>query len=148
MSSFIISKREYIKAAGLMYGVEDAKLHKHDYFLKHVHYWFTNCYLVNVKSFGYQYGDENIETDKNDYMDVFEVYKAKGRDIANCNGYGGIKNLGELRKHLTKFFECVLYQIEDEDCAEYASWLAFMCIDKLCETEVEDIEGWWGEIEI
>ena len=81
-------------------------------------------------------------------MDVFEEYKAKGRKIANCEGCGDVKNLGELRKRLTVFFQSVLYQIEDEDCAEYVAWVAFMCIKKLCETEIKDIEGWWGEIEI
>lgn len=147
MSSFIIDKVEYIKAAGLMYGIEDAKVHKHDYFLSHVRYYFCNCYALNVKSVNLQYGDNNAVDDR-EYMDVFEEYKAKGRRIANCEGCGDVKNLGALRKRLTKFFECVLYQIEDEDCAEYASWLAFMCIGKLCETEIEDIKGWWGEIEL
>ena len=127
MSSFIINKVEYIKAAGLMYGIEDAKVHKHDYFLKHIRYYFCNCYALNVKSVNLQYG-HNIAVDDGEYMDVFEEYKAKGRRIANCDGCGDVKNLGALRKRLTKFFECVLYQIEDEDCAEYASWLAFMCI--------------------
>ena len=147
MSSFIIKKVEYIKAAGLMYGIEDAKVRKHKYFLQHVRYYFCNCYALNVKSVNLQYGD-NVAVDDNEYMDVFEEYKAKGRKIADCEGCGDVKNLGELRKRLTIFFQSVLYQIEDEDCAEYVSWVAFMCIKKLCETEIEDIEGWWGEIEI
>lgn len=147
MSSFIIKKVEYIKAAGLMYGIEDAKFRKHNYFLQHVRYYFCNCYALNVKSVNLQYDDNNAVDDE-EYMDVFEEYKAKGRKIANCEGCGDVKNLGELRKRLTMFFQSVLYQIEDEDCAEYVSWVAFMCIKKLCETEIEDIEGWWGEIEL
>ena len=33
MSSFIIDKVEYVKAAGLMYGIESAKRDSHKYFM-------------------------------------------------------------------------------------------------------------------
>lgn len=147
MSSFIVDKVEFIKAAGLMYGIEDAKLHKHEYFLQHVRYYFVNAYKANVKSVNLQYGD-NVAEDKNEYSDVFELYKIKGGQIYNGNGNEGIKNIEQLRPKLVHFFRSVLYQIEDSDLNEYASWLFFMCACKLYENTLRNVEGWLGEVEI
>ena len=147
MSSFVINKTEYIKAAGLMYGIHDASHRKSEHFLNHVRYWFKNCYSLNVKSCNWQY-DEPVEEDTDEYSEIFEAYKDKGRKIAIGMGEGDVQNINDLRIRLMKFFACVLYQIEDEDCNEYAAWLAFICMEQLYAAEVEQINGWWGEIEI
>lgn len=59
MSSFILEKKEFIKAAGIMCGIEESKCDKHQYFIDNVKRRFEECYELNVDSFNEQYGDHN-----------------------------------------------------------------------------------------
>lgn len=87
MSSFIISKVEYVKAAGLMYGIESAKRDSHKYFLDVCRKEFEHVYALNVASVNEQYDHcEPIAPDENSYDDVFEAYCKKGELIGN-DGY-------------------------------------------------------------
>ena len=61
MSSFIVSKSEFIKAAGLMCGYEQAKgRDSHKWFIDHVREQFENAYRLNVMSVNEQYGDNEM----------------------------------------------------------------------------------------
>lgn len=57
MSSFIIGKKEFIKAAGLMCGYEEAKSDSHKWFIDNVRKEFEHAYALNVVSVNEQYGD-------------------------------------------------------------------------------------------
>ena len=43
MSSFILDKKEFIKAAGIMCGIEESKRDKHQYFINNVKRRFEEC---------------------------------------------------------------------------------------------------------
>ena len=116
MSSFVIDKQEYVKAAGLVSGiVEDKKVWLYDYeanrksepadFYKR----FVNCYEMNALSVMEQYEDNEPETDSNKYTDVFKAYVAKGKTIATRP-----QKLTELILDLRQFFEGAKYQTEKE----------------------------------
>lgn len=143
MSSFIINKREYIKAAGLMYGVAESRRFPHKYFLSNIRKNFAEVYGMNVSSVNKQYND-NTPEDVAEYDDVFEEYRSIGRRVYN----GECKlSLDNLRKKLLRFFSSVLYQIEDEEMNEKAGALFFACTEKLF-PEIYNTYGDWGEIEI
>lgn len=85
MSSFIISKIEFIKAAGLMCGYEEGKRDPHKYFIDNVRKEFEHAYALNVASVNEQYGD-NEEPEEDNYDEVFEAYRKTGALIRN-DGY-------------------------------------------------------------
>lgn len=58
MSSFVVEKKEYIKAAGLMHGIVSSQIHKNTYFLETVYELFTKAYYANVESWCQQYGED------------------------------------------------------------------------------------------
>lgn len=150
MSSFVIRKKEYIKAAGLLYGIEESKgIYTHRWWLNHIRERFVECYRMNVSSVAEQYGDEDTGDIEPDYDDVFEKYRALGRKIWESNGFGDVPmNRYKLRTALMKFFTSVLYQIENEEMETKAAALFFSCVDKMTYDAVNDIDGWWGEVEI
>lgn len=157
MSSFIVDKREFIKAAGLMYGIEESKRDKHQYFLDVCRKEFEHCYALNVISVNEQYG-ENVEPDEESYDEEFEKYRKLGKLIGS-DGYAstdgiiykkveGAMTLKDLRPRLWCFFRSVLYQVENEACSRAVSGWFFTCTSKLYEREIHAVEGWWGEVEM
>lgn len=159
MSSFIIDKVEYVKAAGLMYGMESAKRDTHRWFLENVRKEFEHIYALNVASVNEQYSHhEPIVPDENSYDEVFEAYRKKGVLIGN-DGYAssngitfhevkGVMNKRDLRIRLWHFFRSVLYQIENRAANRMAAAWFFTCISKLYENDLHAVGGWWGEIEM
>ncbi|MBR5395791.1 MAG: hypothetical protein IK144_12045 [Bacteroidaceae bacterium] len=159
MSSFIIGKVEYVKAAGLMYGMESAKRDAHRWFLDNVRKEFDHVYALNVASVNEQYSHhEPIVPDENSYDDVFEAYCKKGELIGN-DGYTsddgiifhqveGVMTKHDLRIRLWHFFQSVLYQIENEAAHRMAAAWFFTCISKLYESDLHALGGWWGEVEL
>ena len=157
MSSFIIGKREYVKAAGLMCGIEEAKRDSDTWFLENVRKEFEHCYALNVLSVNEQYNDNcKLETEK--YDEVFESYRKMGALIGR-EGYSSdndiiyekvadVMDKRTFRTAMWKFFNSVLYQIEDEACYRVVAGWFYICLKKLYESEVEAVEGWWGEIEL
>ena len=145
MSSFVIKKQEFAKAAGLLYGIESTKRFPHKYFLDHVRENFVRCYELNVASVNEQYREE-IKVDPLDYDALFERYKYRGTKIYYGMGEQ-VHNLQELTPLLWKWFESVLYQIENDEMHKQVSAWFFVCFGKLYERNL-DCEGWWGEIEI
>lgn len=148
MSSFIISKKEYIKAAGLMYGIEETKRDRHQWFLDNVRQEFEHCYALNVASVNEQYGDNEMPETAN-YDEVFESYRKLG--VAIYEGpalHDGVMKMRDLRVRLWVFFRSVLYQIENDAAHRMASQWFLICISKLYENDLHAVEGWWGEVEI
>ena len=158
MSSFIVSKSEFIKAAGLMCGYEQAKgRDSHKWFIDHVREQFENAYRLNVMSVNEQYGD-TTEEDERDYDEEFEAYRKMGA-LIQTEGYGSdngiifekvadVMDKRTFARSMWKFFDCVLYQIENEDAHCTVSELFYTCLGKLYESDLRGIDGWWGEIEL
>lgn len=145
MSSFVVDKKEFIKAAGLMYGIESSKRDAHQYFLDRVHQMFSECYEMNLASVNEQYG-RNDEADPSDYTYLFEEYADKGKKIWEGKVDGMTRK--DIRLRLWSFFRSVEYQIENDPQQEAVSFVFLACLGKLWEDDLRQVEGWWGEIEI
>ena len=145
MSSFVVDKSEFVKAAGLMYGIERAKRDSHLYFLENVRKEFVKAYELNVASVNEQYHDDCMP-DGASYDTLFEEYKKKGEDVYNSTIFGR-DDLRKVRNGLFTFFRSVLYQIENEEMSKEVSSFFFDCLSKLYEREYRSVDGWWGEIE-
>jgi len=157
MSSFIVSKQEFIKAAGLMCGYEEAKRNSHKWFIDHVRQEFEHAYALNVASVNEQYGDDEPEMPETEqYDDVFEDYRKMGTLIYTegykmgiiCTKVADVMDKPTFRKSMFNFFRSVLYQIENEAAHRAVAELFFTCLCKLYDDEMRDVEGWWGEVEL
>lgn len=149
MSSFVIDKIEFVKAAGLMYGIEESKRYSHRWWLERVRGWFVDAYRMNVSSVAEQYGEEDEGDTEPDYDETFEEYRKKGYRIWSADGWGNVPlTRKELRNSLMKFFQSVCYQVENDEMLTKIQALFFTCICKMSDEDVDDIDGWWGEIEI
>ena len=146
MSSFIISKKEYIKAAGLVCGVAScSKYGGNPVFCANVKKQFERIYKLNVYSWCEQY-DEDVAEDTCDYESVFNEYKELGRRI-----YMGLESkmsLDKLRRSLLNFFSSITYQIENEDANMEAASYLFPCVEMLYQDKTDDVVGFWGSIDI
>jgi hypothetical protein len=156
MSSFIVSKQEFIKAAGLMCGYEEAKRDSHKWFIEHVRQEFEHAYALNVVSVQEQYEDYSFDPEEETLDDVFEAYRKMGSLIYTegykmgiiCTKVADVMDKPTFRKSMFLFFQSVLYQIENETChRSVAAWF-FTCLSRLYGDELRDVEGWWGEIEL
>lgn len=98
MSSFIVSKREFIKAAGLMCGYESAKRDSHKWFVDNVRKEFEHAYALNVASVNEQYGHYEAPEQNDNHDELFETYRKKGALIYNdgyaSNGGGHLREGG------------------------------------------------------
>ena len=156
MSSFIVSKREFIKAAGLMCGYESAKRDSHKWFVDNVRKEFEHAYALNVVSVNEQYGDNEVP-DEESYDDVFEAYRKEGA-LIYTEGYGGsdiiatkvkdVMDKRKFRKSMWSFFNSVLYQIESDAPHRAVAALFYNCLRKLYDDELNGAESWVGEIEL
>lgn len=146
MSSFIIGKKEYIKAAGLVCGVAScSKYGGSPTFCANVKKQFEHIYNLNVYSWCEQY-DEDVEKDTRDYESVFNDYKELGRliyidRVSNMS-------LDKLRYSLIKFFGSITYQIENEDANMEAASYLYACVEMLFQDKTDDVDGFWGSIDI
>ena len=147
MSSFVINKSEYVRAAGLMYGIEASRRgNAHGYFLDNVRKNFVKCYELNVDSVNEQYND-NAEKDGCEYEYEFQQFCKIGERI-KCGFYDVKMTFEELRINLMHFFRSVLYQIENKEMSQFVGAFFFECASKLFGDELYAAEGWWGSIEI
>lgn len=157
MSSFIVSKREFIKAAGLMCGYEEARKHSHKWFIENVRKEFEHAYALNVASVNEQYGEDSAPEEGN-FDEVFEAYRKMGALIqtegyASTNGVifekvADVMNKRTFARSMFTFFNCVLYQIENEAAHRAVSEWFYTCLNKLYADELHGVEGWWGKIEL
>lgn len=113
MSSFVIGKEEFIKAAGLSAGIAKGTdiyfydsetgrtLTTADYYQK-----FVNIFEMNALSVQEQYNDKESYNDYKTYEKSFDMYYKKGLKVTTTNRI--MDAVGELNY----FFRGVLYQIE------------------------------------
>lgn len=148
MSSFVVDKKEFVKAAGLMHGFEESKRDKHIYFLNVVYDKFIECWRNNIESVCEQYGDdESIYQDDEDYKEVFEKYSKLGAKI--FMGLNAPIGRRQFAFSMMQFFSSVLYQVENDDLNDKCASFFFTCTKKLFECEIHaSVDGWWGECEI
>ena len=95
MSSFVISKQEYIKAGGFFAGLAEQK----NYYREPVIYWwdstkgglldaedyykaFASLYEMNARSVMLQYGESRMQSDEADYR---KDYEHRGTHHRNCH---------------------------------------------------------------
>lgn len=146
MSSFIINKKEYIKAAGLVCGVAScSKYGGSPVFCANVKKQFEHIYNLNVYSWEEQY-DEDVDKDTCDYVSVFNDYKELGRRI--YMGCVSNMSLDKLRYSLINFFGSITYQIENEDANMEAASYLFTCVEMLYKDKTDGVDGFWGSIDI
>lgn len=146
MSSFIIDKKEYIKAAGLMCGVAScSKYGGNPVFCANVKKQFEHIYELNVYSWCEQY-NEDITKDTCNYESVFIDYKTLGRRI--YMGYENKMSLDMLRHSLIKFFGSITYQIENKDANMEAASYLFSCVEMLYQDKIDDVVDFWISIDI
>ena len=144
MSSWLLEKEKYVKAAGLMRGIEQSKRHPHKYFVDNVKKMLEHCYDLNRKSWNKQY-ERHCKSDKNSYDDVFEEYTKKALAIMQ----GKDKDAKEKLKATLKYFlSCADYQIEDAECEKDARAVFYDCIEHMTEIDKEKFGLVWGEIEV
>jgi hypothetical protein len=149
MSSFVIDKIQYMKAAGLMYGIEECKRDKHHYFLEVCRERFSLAYALNVTSVAEQYGDTPV-MDMNTYDEEFERHRKLAHGIyeRDCMGIQQPLHMRDLCPRLMNFFQSVLYQIENEASHRIVAAWFYSCVIKLYESDIRRIDGWWGDVEL
>lgn len=149
MSSFVICKKEYVKAAGIMYGIEKNRRFSHKYFLDVVRQKFNEIYIMNEKSVSAQY-KEDYSPDECEYIDTFWEYAKKMQDV-------WLRMSADEKRNFTfkmmNFFNSVLYQIEDEEMHKAASDFFFVCVEKMFnfDADYKAVTGsinFWGKVEL
>lgn len=151
MSSFVIDKREYMKAAGLMHGIATSKDHPWKYFVENVKARFERLYELNVKSVCKQYRREFDGLDECEYQEVFKKYSSIAKKVwsAKPSDLKSLQKREKIRAQLIYFFSCVDYQIEDQEMIKEARSIMFVCLDSyLVKADELLVEDSWGMINI
>lgn len=153
MSSFVITKAEYIKAAGTLSGIVDAK----DVFLfdyragkksgpQEIYDTFVKFYEMNTESVQEQYGDPERETDSRSYKQEFNFFLNYGKMSAIHP-----EKIKKVIMSLRQFFSSAEYQTEREDynleMREYFNRVLVALMPYLCYIPREDLMGCWGSFE-
>ncbi len=145
MSSFVISKVEYIKCAGLLAGLlSKDRWSGGD---EEIRNRFSHYYELNAKSVQEQYGEEMCEADGKEYLDEFKQCKSLALEYM-CRKDG--KDPLLLIKGIQHFMRSALYQTENDDAGgEMARDFTFY-LGSLIEYYVHrEIElHWWGEVDL
>lgn len=149
MSSFVIDKKEYIKAAGIVAGVASASrdfwvydyVEHHNSTAEDFYNRFCDVYRLNALSVQEQYNDPEPEADTNSYKAVFNQYMKYGRQYY-------FKGMKTALIELKDFFRSAIYQIENEEYARktelYFSRIIDALIDKCFPHECRS----WGTLEL
>ena len=121
MSSYVVEKERFVKAAGILAGIAEAtkgniiRLYVYDYengrVMEAQDYYdrFVECFVMNSLSVQEQYHEESPWTDDDDYKAVFALFMQRGKALT--------RNREQLRKmiyELMEFFREVEYQTEKE----------------------------------
>ena len=121
MSSFVIGKAEYVKAAGAIAGIADfyknsiEKIFVYDYQRNHKMEAedFYNCFVeffeMNALSVREQYKDETLYSDNNEYKTDFRKYMTIGK---NACFYP--EKLNKIIFDLRDFLQSAMYQTEND----------------------------------
>lgn len=135
MSSFVINKKEYVKAAGFMAALAEQK----NLYREPIIYWysystggiltatdyynaFVKIYNLNAKSVQLQYNDKKPQEDSNEYMNEFDDMRA---ETVKLYQQATIWGSTEAKQQLTNsifefslFARSINYQIEDRKIAD------------------------------
>lgn len=157
MSSFVISKQEYIKAAGYIAGIAaGTSIGSREFWLydtierkntdKQLYYKrFSQCYEMNAKSVQEQYKDSEPEQDANEYKKEFETYYKKGYTLNMEDRDTKLRAISGIQQ----FFHSVLYQTENEKYNFLMTHWFFRIEDELMESLL--LRGYtsenWGTFE-
>jgi len=152
MSSYVIAKSEYMKAAGLvtglseelrhfwMYDIETQRNSTAEDFKRH----FTEFFTMNALSVQEQYNDPEAYTDTNEYNKEFSEYRKLGKQLVYNDG----KALTDAISELSAFFSSAMYQTEYEPymykMQMYFNSLIVELWDKAYHHETES----WSELKI
>lgn len=152
MSSYVISKREYVKAGGFVAGVatelqlwnydfeNNRNMVKEDYYKK-----FVKFYDMNAESVKEQYGDSERENDPCEYKDDFEAFYAKGKRLAI---HKGSDDFHKTVRELSQFFDSACYQTEDEESnAAMRSFFDRLIVEMFEKMRYMELES-WGAFEL
>lgn len=122
MSSYVVEKERFIKAAGILAGIYEAtsrnvrKLWVYDYERGHVmeaaDYYdrFCELFLMNALSVQEQYHDAAPETDDNEYKATFAAFMQRGKTLMMYRD-----KLPKMVYELADFFREVQYQTEKDE---------------------------------
>jgi len=147
MSSFVISKREYVKAGGFVAGAaaelqlwnydfeNNRNMTKEDYYNK-----FVKFYDMNAESVQEQYGDSERENDPCEYKDVFEAFYARGKRLAI---HKGSDDFHKAVRSLNQFLGSACYQTENEESnAAMRSFFDRLIVEMFEKMRYMELESW------
>jgi hypothetical protein len=152
MSSFVIDKKEFVKAAGIVSGIayyagdrfymwDAEKNRKMDG--EAIYEKFCECYRLNAESVAWQYRDEKPESDNGRYAQELADGFLIGKRIASDNG-----KLAKMIAKLQAFFSSVRYQIEEPKAEAKVTAFLNEVIAKLVGTLRYDQDSNWGELDL
>ena len=154
MSSFVIGKEDYVKAAGLLAGIvsvyPDTFIwdHKADKRMEGTGFYdrFIECFEMNAISVYEQYKhhpDEVLYTDGKDYTETFTAYKAIGKKYA-----AHPDTLKMMISEIRQFFRSALYQTEKESYSFMMEMLFYRIIDALTPLLYHYEPKSWGSLDL
>lgn len=157
MSSYVIDKKEFVKIAGFLAGLQAAKkynesvlyfynMETHSLYTDHELYIMLNTvYECNVLSVALQYGETPV-TDTAAYKDIFETYKHNSYMLFNDSRFTTLK---EYYYSFIAFIRCFNYQTEDQFLNEKGMNILKTILFKLsCCIFANNTAGYWGEFSI
>lgn len=161
MSSFAISKREYIKAAGYFAGLADQENY---YYKESAIFWynskkgglmdaedyykaFCSLYEMNGRSVMLQYHHSSAESDPEEYRQDFTEYRRKAADLyKNAVTVAGYTELRDSIFEFLNFCNSVAYQIEDSGLSRQAKRFMYTCqhylLKVLCDVSCYHPDCW------
>lgn len=122
MSSFVIGKDSYIRAAGVVAALaENKKLWVYDYSVGHnmekADYYrrFSECYTMNALSVMEQYNDDEMETAPETDKECSAIFETAYRKTkSGLIGFSASFDLKQVISNLLHFFQSAMYQTEKE----------------------------------
>lgn len=153
MSSYVIDKKEYIKIAGFLAGLQSAKKYGDSalyfwntethslYTASELYSLLTAVYECNALSVAIQY---NISPaiDQNTYNSTFEEYKKISYNLYSMSYYTSLK---KYYYSFIGFIRCFNYQTEDNFLNEKGMNILKTILFKLsCCIFEKDSSGFWG----
>jgi len=133
MSSFVISKSEYMKAAGFLAGLAEEKNCYREQLLRMWNYRddrvmndqdfidaFTTLYKYNALSVQKQYKDKEAENDSKKYSKEFAATKKATKQMVLDWHLERNRNIEMTIYKFQSFSNSILYQIEDEELSTKA----------------------------
>lgn len=160
MSSYVISKANYMRACGALAGLADnrnvfrepaLRIWNYNtgrpYDAEDFHKAAAWLYWLNAQSVMKQYDDPEPEKDPNEYAAEFAASRSQARKLYTKGG----AELAAMIYDLNRFFSSILYQVEDPECeAKVKGFLyrvSFELLKLLSDRSGHESEC-WGEFEI